>query len=251
MFEAIGERLRAYANKDGRGYPDWAMRYGPIMRRWKRTLPPDARIVEAGANEAGYARFTGVKTICVDIDHAGLKRARTVQAAMCVVADIAALPFRNGSADAILSIDTLEHIAPEKRAAALAELLRILAPHGAGVLSFPTGTGALRVESRIRDRYRAMTGETFRWLEEHSLEGLPSAGHVCEILRQASRGRAIDATKNANLRVWAWTWMVILCGWPGRGNALFQALTRVMAPLLSRAHFGECYRTMIWIGAEK
>ena len=33
MLESIGQRLRAYAEKDGRGYPDWAIRYVPIVKR--------------------------------------------------------------------------------------------------------------------------------------------------------------------------------------------------------------------------
>jgi SAM-dependent methyltransferase len=251
MFKAIGERLRAYANKDGRGYPDWAMRYGPIERRWRKVLQPDARIVEVGANEASFARYSRRKTICVDLDPAGLKRALSVQPVMCVAADITALPFRNGTVDAILSIDTLEHIAMNKRDAALSELLRILNSTGEGVLSFPSGDGAIRAESSIRERYEAATGQTFRWLEEHSIEGLPSAEHVCVALRQMSRARAVVSSKNANLRVWSWMWMVLLCGWPGRGNAFFQAIVRLTTPLLSRAHFGACYRAMIWIGAEK
>ena len=57
----------------------------------------------------------------------------------------------------------------------------------------------------------------------------------------------ITVAKNANLRLWRWMWRVMMCGWPGRGNALFQALLRVVTPLLCRCHFGACYRTIIWV----
>ena len=33
MRSAIADTLRAFAEKDGRGYPDWASRYVPIARR--------------------------------------------------------------------------------------------------------------------------------------------------------------------------------------------------------------------------
>ena len=248
MFERLAQRLRAYAERDGRGYPDWAVRYVPVVRRLQQEGRLTGRPIEIGANENGLARFAGMRTVVVDAAFEHLRAARATQDVLPVVADITALPFRDGAADVCVCVDTLEHVPAGSRQPAVAEVLRIVGAAGTAVLAFPSGRKAAQAESSVRNAYVRWTGRNLKWLEEHAAEGLPSPGALAALVRvEAGDRKRLDVTGNANLRVWRWMWLVLLCGWPGRGNAVFQALLRFFTPILCRMHFGTCYRTVLWV----
>ncbi|HEO70512.1 MAG TPA: class I SAM-dependent methyltransferase [Candidatus Hydrogenedentes bacterium] len=218
----------------------------PIVRRWRKPLESARRIVEVGANQCGFARFAKKGVIVVDLDFEHLRAARVAQPALPVQADATALPFASDSVDLCLCVDTLEHIPERAREAVLEEIARIRCDFGRGVVTFPSGTGALRAESLVRQAYARHAGQSLTWLEEHAREGLPDPDRVTRRLARAARVR-VRRSSNAALPVWQWMWRVLVCGWPGRGNAFFQALVRLATPLLTRVHWGACYRTMIWV----
>ena len=176
MFERLGHRLRAYAEKDGRGYPDWALRYLPIIRRLRKQDLTGKCIVEIGANAAGFARFARVRTIAVDRELQSLREARACRFILPVAADGTALPFRDHSVDVCLCIDTIEHLPRAVRQSALAQIVRVLRGTGAGAIAFPSGKGAARAERRIRQEYHHRTGRTLPWLEEHAALGFRHDG---------------------------------------------------------------------------
>lgn len=248
MFERVAQKLRAYAEKDGRGYPDWAMRYCPIVRRLRRRDLDRERIVEIGANENGFARFAKVQTIVVDQTLEHLRAARETQPVLPLLADIQNLPFAAETVDVCVCVDTFEHLPESVRGPASKEILRIVKPSGEAVVAFPSGKAAAEAEARIRNAYIACTGETLRWFEEHKEMGLPDADALANGFEQATRGeRLVIQKKNAPLFVWRTMLRILLCGWPGRGNALFQALVRLLTPLLTYFHAGPCYRAVLWI----
>jgi len=243
----LSKRLRAYAEKDGRGYPDWAVRYLPVLRRWRGLDLRATRVLEVGANENGLARFAGVRVVAVDLSPAHLAAARRAQDVLPVAADIRALPFASGTFGAMACIDTMEHLPPSIRPPAAAELLRVMAPGGAGVVTFPSGQEAAEAEQSIQTEYRALTGRAIPWLEQHAGHGLPDAAEMVELFRRAGDTRTVTLTGNASLWLWKWMWRVLMCNWPGRANALFQVLLRWLTPLLARGHRKPCYRAVIWI----
>lgn len=248
MLERLGKWLRTYAEKDGRGYPDWAIRYAPIVRRLRGRNLRAARILEIGANESGFARFARVKTVAMDIAIDHLRAARAAQDVVPVAADIAALPFRDGSIDVCVCVDTFEHTSAEDRETAMTELARILRDSGTAVVAFPAGEAATHAELAIAAEYAALTGRRLHWLDEHAAKGLPDADAVAARLAALFENtHRVTTRPNATLWVWKWMWRVLLCGWPGRGNAAFQAALRLATPLLCRIHLGRCYRTVIWI----
>jgi SAM-dependent methyltransferase len=66
-----------------------------------------------------------------------------------IVADLEALPFRDGGFDGVVCDDTIEHV-PDDRCAA-GELLRVTAPSGSVVVATPNRLGAGVLSRRLRD----------------------------------------------------------------------------------------------------
>ncbi|GMV94258.1 MAG: hypothetical protein AMXMBFR82_40360 [Candidatus Hydrogenedentota bacterium] len=242
----FGERLRAYAEKDGRGYPDWAVRYVPVVRWLQPYLHTAKPVLEIGANENGLARFAHRRTVVVDIARDHVVAARATQDVLPVLADCTALPFAPDAFAATVCMDTFEHVDGQSRDAAVREIVRVTS--GAMAVGFPSGAESACAEARIREDYRRFCGRTIKWLEEHTANALPDAESIAQRFSEScGEEYAVAIRKNANLRTWTWTWRVLMCGWPGRGNAAFQVLLRWMTPLLCRMHFGPCYRAIVWV----
>lgn len=242
-------KLRAWAEKDGRGYPDWALRYLPVVRRFKKRIRPEAVVIEIGANENGLARFAGRRVIAVDLNPEHLILSRAVQNIQPVVADVQALPFRTDSTDVCVCMDTFEHIPRVVRDAAAGEIVRILKPEGVAAVGFPSGDTAHEAEHAVRVAYRRATnGGKIRWLEEHAQLGLPSTIRMSTRFMELTRSTHwVTRTGNAPLWIWVWMWKVLMCNWGGRMNNLFQAVLRLMTPVLVHVNIGRAYRTIIWL----
>ena len=99
------------------------------LLKFAASLPPGARVLDAGAGEARHAEFFRAQRYCA-IDLAVGDPAWNYRKLDCI-ADLAALPFAPASFDALLNIVTLEHLPDPARA--LSEMARVLRP-GAPVL---------------------------------------------------------------------------------------------------------------------
>jgi hypothetical protein len=249
MMRTLSQVLRDYAEADGRGYPDWVMRYGPVAARLnEQGWLAGRRVVEIGANQNGLARFAKVPVIAVDLAWDQLMAFRDTQGGRAIAGDVCALPLRPNSVDLCVCMDTFEHIPGRLRVQAAQEIAAALSPRGVAVVGFPCGEPAARAEAEVRDAYYLYTRNELRWLEEHKECGLPDAQEIAGALseRLADTHR-VTIRPNSNVQVWKLTWRILMCGWPGRGNSVAQVALRWSAPLLARAHFGTCYRTMIWV----
>jgi len=248
MRRGLSARLRAYAEKDGRGYPDWAVRYVPVVRRLRRAGLLGRDRLEVGANANGLARFAPGEVISVDLAVDHLREARQAAGVRPVAADVTALPFRDGAFDTVISMDTFEHIPESLRERAAAELLRVTRPSGATVVAFPAGEASFAAEQQVQAAYARLTGGSIRWLAEHAAMGLPDAGATRDCFaRLAGEDRDVTLSGNAWFPAWAWMWRVLMCNWPGRGNAVCQVLLRWSVPLLTRLHGRRCYRAIVWV----
>jgi SAM-dependent methyltransferase len=252
MRARLNAALRACAEKDGRGYPDWATRYLPVARGLARYGLEGKRILEIGANDNGLSRFTGMPVVAVDIALSHLKAARAAQDVTPCAGSMDALPFPDDVFDAVVCMDSFEHVSEPLRVDAASEMLRVLRPEGVAVCAFPSGEAALAAEQSVQTAYEALTGARIDWLEEHHAMGLPDGDAVAGLFRSAAADRRlVRVEKNASLWAWTWMWRVLMCGWPGRGNGIAQVVLRWLTPLLARCHGGACYRAVVWVAPEK
>lgn len=112
---------------------DFEARIEDAVTRFAASLPPGARVLDAGAGEGAYAphfrahRYTGVDL--------GIGDAAWNYGDLDVLADLSALPFRDACFDAALNVVTLEHVRDPARV--LTELSRALKPGGLLLIVVP------------------------------------------------------------------------------------------------------------------
>jgi SAM-dependent methyltransferase len=107
------------------------------------------------------------------------------------------LPFREGAFDAVISLDTLEHVPAAARAAFVADLARVGRRYL--LLAMPVG-GLARAAERALDAWYALRGiSTPPWLEEHRQERLPDRWEIEAAV--ASLGRPYRVYGNENVLV--------------------------------------------------
>ncbi len=176
-------RLRAWNEALNRDHPMRSIEEHPTgtirrmeerrRRRITELLAPRAEdfVLDLGAEEGAYVerlREAGARPVAVDIDPAVLAAGRNRHGAPGVVADVHALPFRQGAVRRILLAEVLEHC-PDP-AAVLAESLRVAGPAGRVAVTVPDDERLLVVKEALR---RAGLGER--------LGGLPAGlapGHL-------------------------------------------------------------------------
>ena len=103
------------------------------VARFASSLPPGARVLDAGAGEGQYARAFARQRYC-GVDLAVGDRAWDYSR-LDAIADLTALPFRAATFDAALHIVTIEHL--REPACALAEIGRTMAPGAPLLIAAP------------------------------------------------------------------------------------------------------------------
>jgi SAM-dependent methyltransferase len=124
-----------------RGLPGFLRRYllhfecaiEEALTRFSADLDPGARVLDAGAGEASHARFFA-RQHYVGVDLA-VGDAAWDYGKLEAIADLTALPFRDGCFAACINIVTLEHV--REPACALREIGRTLGPGGRLLLIVP------------------------------------------------------------------------------------------------------------------
>jgi SAM-dependent methyltransferase len=149
-----------------------------------RDLPAGARVLDAGAGEAQYARYFARQRYCaVDL---AVGDAAWDYSRLDAIADLTALPFRDRAFDAAINIVTLEHVPDPARA--LAEIARTLAPGGRLLLAAPH---EWEVHQAPHDYFRYTRYGLQHLLEQAGLEPLeirPVGGYFRLLARRLLNG---------------------------------------------------------------
>jgi hypothetical protein len=152
---------------------------------------PDSkrRVLDVGGfarTRAGTA-FLPLLRLCPDLEVTGADMSRpTAHDSMSryTVASGLCLPFADGSFDAVVSCDTLEHVAADHRTDFVAELVRVCS--GYVILAAPVASPTALVAERIVAEFvRLKLGLVQMQLAEHALYGLPSRTEIEAALRSA------------------------------------------------------------------
>lgn len=115
-----------------------------------RALPSAGRLLlDAGSGPVQYPEYLEysrgfARRVCLDISRTALREARLRLGShgACVVGDLAALPFRAGAFEAVVSLHAIHHLPPEGQEGAFRQLARVLAPGGAAAVVYSWGPHA-------------------------------------------------------------------------------------------------------------
>jgi len=114
-----------------------------------------------------------------------------------VIGTGAALPFRDGSFDGAISVDTLQYIPKGKRERFLSELVRVARRYV--IITSPFAEPArLKAEKECNQFYRKLFGEDYFWFKDSINKGLPEFTQVAEAVGQ----HKVEVYDSGSLRLW-------------------------------------------------
>jgi hypothetical protein len=150
-YQIIREAVTAYCGGDGKGYS----------------------LLEVGGYPGVIQDFLPrVRTVVLDQIRQPLKN--------YIIGDGVVLPFKDQSFDFVISVDVLEHIAPERREAFLRELRRV-SRKMIGLIFPCYSREAAWAENQLAAYFKEKLGLTSEFLNEHMVFGLPRSEEVTRI----------------------------------------------------------------------
>jgi hypothetical protein len=220
---------------------DVALRYLPVADRLAERAP--GRLLEVGPGARGVTAYFAARA--VGVEPAPLRPGAGLT---LLAASGAALPFRAGAFETVVSVDVLEHVPAGERSRFLEELLRVAARRL--ILVFPSGERAAAQDRSLAERYRRIHGRLDQSLAEHLQHGLPDADAVRDLIeRGARRPLQIRAARSLNLGVRAW----IMRRWMSRSvvDLVLYRLGVLLVPLRRWLDVGGCYRVILDVSLGK
>lgn len=146
------------------------MRYYPISKFLKKIIKENKnrrlRILEVGSGSRGITRFYGGRVIGVDIEPEKYGSPRLI----FLKASATNLPFKDGSFDVVLSVDTLEHLTRKDMIKMVQEADRVARKH----ILFTYPAGFTKYHEKIVKTWKR--SHLTKSLEEH-LHGGTATGH--------------------------------------------------------------------------
>jgi hypothetical protein len=144
-------------------------RHAVVSRLLRETIghgQEDDYILDVGGRTELLAQFLPCRVVSVNVDGSG-----NLFGSGC------ALPFVDSSFTAVVSIDTLEHLARERRLPFLRECLRVARRYV--VVAAPFGSeGHRECEKQLDSLYRSAYGRPHIYLGEHVRYGLPGVAEL-------------------------------------------------------------------------
>lgn len=221
-----------------RWHPEVALRYLPLVEEIKK-LPPNSAVLEVGSGGLGIAPYLKKKVDGLDIDfsppyHHLLNR---------IKGSAVNLPFNNNSYDVVLSVDLLEHIKPQFRRKAIAEMLRV--SKNKVLLAVPAGSESQKQDEKFDKFYQEKYGQRYRFLQEQVSYGLPDMEEIKLYLKESApllnKKIIINIIANENLKLREF----LMKGWLSSNllmNIFFRKILLLAIPLMSHLNHQPVYR---------
>lgn len=161
-----------------------------VIRVLKPLLKEKSTLLDAGCGVFGLASFIpSIRVTGVDITDSMLHDINFT----FVRGSIILLPFSDKSFSIATSVDVLEHLPPEIRQQAIAELIRVA--QDAVILAFPCSAQGRQVDENFAVQLNQRNKPQPEWLEEHLHSPYPELDSVLSMIET-------EAVKhNKNLRI--------------------------------------------------
>jgi len=165
---------------------DIRVRYAPVVREVRRQNPAkNWTVLDVGCGEMGIAALLAGWSVT------GLDQSESVRlspAARVLRGSAVRLPFRDGSWDAVICVDVVEHLSPGDRELALRELMRVALR--LLIVAHPAGDRARLADERFRDAFGPPPNTAPQWLQEHLAHKYPDEDLVPRFLREQDQQAA-------------------------------------------------------------
>src|SRR4051812_18428620 len=161
---------------------DTALRYSAVLELLD--YRPDISIVEVGSGSGGMTEF--LRHPVTGVDQAFTRTAdRGTEFLDPVQGSADHLPFPDENFDAAVSVEMLEHLPPEKRDAAVSELVRVVRPGGRVIITFPADELGVELDTWLNRSFRERNGAEHPWVTEHLANGHPRTEEVVKVAERS------------------------------------------------------------------
>jgi SAM-dependent methyltransferase len=187
---------------------DAALRYAAIIDLLRERFTPELRILEVGSGAGGITEFLRFPVNGLDaaFDRTELNATPYL---IRTPGRAEAMPFGDGAFDVALAAEVLEHIPAAEREPSLREMLRVLAPGGRLIVTFPADATARECDTRLNDAYRDRYGTDHPWVIEHLREGVPATDETKALLqRLAGPGATVSVHRHLHRNAWLFQQLV-------------------------------------------
>jgi predicted SAM-dependent methyltransferase len=179
---------------------DSAFRYEDAVKIVRKIKP--SVIVEVGSgSHRGISAYSKYPSFGVDIDFntavsPGIQRR--------IRASGTHLPFKNQSANLVISTDMLEHIPHEKRSNVISEMFRIAKEDGVLYITVPVGEDSEQADFRVNNAYLREHKKPHVMLRDHVEHKLPKAEEIIRLVKDEAAIRGWQVRHSENTPIWLW-----------------------------------------------
>lgn len=227
-----------------RWHPKIALRYLSIADKMIKAGLMDSSILEIGSGGLGIAPYIKRKVVGLDISFTPPIHPQLIP----VKGSCESIPFTDDSFAAVVSVDMLEHIAPDKRSQAISELVRVAKT--LLCIGVPCGRLAEKQDRELKQLYETLKKRQFQFFAEQVEYGLPTTEWMLDTIKMAAKkaGKtvAIETCGNINLRLR----MFLMRGWISENiimNIFFRKILLFFIQLLRCFNRPPAYRQLFFV----
>jgi len=213
-----------------------------VAREINKLVDRNSSVLDAGCGEFGLAPFLPWSKV-VGLDVAPSKEIG--HNFEFVPGTILSLPFADRSFSVTASVDALEHLPEESRAAAIDELVRV-ASDGV-VLAFPRGKDARTIDEEYGRALAKRERPKPEWLSEHLSTAYPEVPKMVEAIERAARLRSRAASVEVRYSEWDFgaRWIRQSDARSPRFSLFLDLILGIVAPFMPRPAEDRSYRAIL------